>query len=173
MGSAMAERGAITDEAIAVMKELWTQEDPSFQGRYHNFSGMKFAPKPRQKPHIPFLIGGVSRAAIRRAVRLGNGWHPTALPPEELSEGIRYLGERAQAAGRAASEIPVSVSIPMGDGRTGRYTLGREPAEMLQKAHTYESLGVDRMVVSSGTSDPQEMTSAMEMLAREVLPAFQ
>jgi len=173
MGSAMAERGAITDEAIAVMKELWTQEDPSFQGRYHSFSGMKFSPKPRQQPHIPFLIGGISRAAIRRAVRLGNGWHPTALPPEELSEGIRYLGERAQAAGRAVSEIPVSVSIPMDEGRTGSYSLGREPAEMLQKAHTYESLGVDRIVISTGTGDPQEMASAMEMLAREVLPAFQ
>ena len=173
MGSPMAERGAITDEAIAVMKELWTQEDPSFQGRYHSFSGMKFSPKPLQKPHIPFLIGGVSRAAIRRAVRLGDGWHPTALPPEELSEGIRYLGERAQAAGRAASEVPVSVSIPIGDSGTGRYSLGRDPAEMLQKAHIYESLGVQRMVISPGTGDPQEMASAMEMLAKEVLPAFQ
>ena len=173
MGSSPTERGAITDEAIAVMKELWTQEDPSFQGRYHSFSGMKFSPKPLQKPHIPFLIGGVSRAAIRRAVRLGNGWHPTALPPEELSEGIRYLGERAQAAGRAASEVPISVSIPLGEGGTGRYSLGRDPAEMLQKAHTYESLGVERMVISPGTGDPQEMASAMEMLAREVLPAFQ
>ncbi|PKB81722.1 MAG: hypothetical protein BZY88_05950 [SAR202 cluster bacterium Io17-Chloro-G9] len=172
MGSAHSERGAITDEAMAVMKELWTQEDPSFQGRYTSFSGMKFSPKPLQKPHIPFLIGGVSRAAIRRAVRHGNGWHPTALPPEELSEGIRYLGERAQAAGRALSEVPVSVSIPIGEGRTGRFSLGRDPAEMLQKAHTYESLGVDRMVISPGTGDPQEMTAAMEMLAREVLPAF-
>ncbi len=63
MGSSMAERGTMTDEAIAVMKELWTEEDPSFQGRYNSFSGMKFSPKPLQKPHIPFLIGGVSRAA--------------------------------------------------------------------------------------------------------------
>ncbi len=173
MGSSPTERGAITDEAIAVMKELWTQEDPSFQGRYHSFSGMKFSPKPIQKPHIPLLIGGVSHAAIRRAVRLGNGWHPTALPPEELNEGIRYLRERAQAAGRAASEVPVSVSIPMGEGGAGRYSLGRDPAEMLQKAHTYESLGVDRMVISPGTGDPQEMASAMEMLAREIMPAFQ
>ena len=173
MGNSMAERGAITDEAIAVMKELWTKEDPSFQGRYHSFSGMKFSPKPLQKPHIPFLIGGVSRAAIRRAVRLGNGWHPTALPPEELSEGIRYLGERAQAAGRAASEVPVSISIPIGEGRTGRYSLGSDPPEMLQKAHTYESLGVEHPVISSGTGDPREMASTMEMLAREVLPDFQ
>ena len=46
MGSPFAERGAITDETIAIMKELWTKEDPSYQGKYHSFSGMKFTPKP-------------------------------------------------------------------------------------------------------------------------------
>jgi probable F420-dependent oxidoreductase len=76
MGSPDAERGAISDEAIAVMKALWTQEDPSFAGKYARFSGMPLAPKPLQQPHIPVLIGGNSRAAIRRAVRLGDGWHP-------------------------------------------------------------------------------------------------
>src|SRR5919108_751132 len=69
MGSPFAERGAITDEAIVIMKELWTQDLPSFGGKYHRFSGMKFSPKPRQQPHIPLLIGGNSRAAIRPAVR--------------------------------------------------------------------------------------------------------
>jgi alkanesulfonate monooxygenase SsuD/methylene tetrahydromethanopterin reductase-like flavin-dependent oxidoreductase (luciferase family) len=44
MGSPYAERGAITDEAIAVMKELWTKDDPSFAGKYHRFSGMPFSP---------------------------------------------------------------------------------------------------------------------------------
>src|SRR5262245_50628648 len=56
MGSPFAERGAISDEAIVIMKELWTKEDPSFAGKYHRFSGMKFSPKPRQQPHIPLLI---------------------------------------------------------------------------------------------------------------------
>src|SRR4030095_9298909 len=82
MGSPYVERGAITDEAIAILKELWTQEDPSFAGQYHRFSDMPFSPKPLQKPHIPILIGGNSRAAIRRAVRLGHGWDPFAISVE-------------------------------------------------------------------------------------------
>src|SRR5262245_29270325 len=49
MGSPYAERGAITDEAIAIMKELWTQDDPCFAGKYYRFSGMPFSPKPLQK----------------------------------------------------------------------------------------------------------------------------
>jgi len=171
MGSPFAERGAITDESIAIMKELWTQQDPSFQGRFHSFSGMKFSPKPTQKPHIPLVIGGSSRVAIRRAARAGNGWHPTALPPEELSEGIRYLARQAEAAGRDPSEIPVSVSAPLGAGRAGRYSLGTEPGEILEKARTYQELGVARLVVSTpNTRSVEETAHAMEMLAREVLP---
>ena len=172
MGSPFAERGAVTDEAIAIMKELWTQEDPEFQGRFHSFSGMKFSPKPLQKPHIPFLIGGASRAAIRRAARVGNGWHPTALPTEELSQGMRYLKEQAEAAGRDPSEIRVSVSAPMGNAREGRFSLGTEPGEILQKIRAYQGLGVDRMVISSNTRDARDLVPTMEMLAREVLPAF-
>ena len=100
MGSPYAERGAITDETIAIMIELWTKEDPSFQGKYHSFSNMKFTPKPMQKPYIPIIIGGTSRAAIRRAARSGTVWHPTALSPE--GTGPRHgLPQRTGAGGRA------------------------------------------------------------------------
>lgn len=173
MGSPFGERGAITDESIAIMKELWTQEDPSYQGRFHSFSDMKFSPKPAQKPHIPLLIGGTSRAAVRRAARVGNGWHPTALDPEALSQGIRYLRERAQSEGRDPADIPVSVSAPIGEvAQEGRYSLGADPAEILHKAQVYESLGVGRIVISSNTRDGTKLLPTLEMLAEKVLPAL-
>ena len=173
MGSPFSERGAITDETIAIMKELWTQENPTYQGRFHSFSGMKFTPKPVQKPHIPIIIGGTSRAAVRRAAKMGDGWHPTALDPENLRQRIHYLGDRAQAEGRDPSEIAVSVSAPMGEaGREGRYSLGADPAEILQKAQTYEGLGVDRLVISSNTRDSSKLIPALEMLAERILPSF-
>ena len=171
MGVPFAERGAYTDEAMAVMRELWTQEDPSFDGRFNTFSGMKFSPKPAQ-PSVPLIIGGTSRAAIRRAARAGDGWHPTAMPPEELSQAIRYLRERTEAAGREPSDVPVSVSIPMGEGREGRFSLGNDPAEILQRARALQDLGVRRIVVSPNTRDAAEMQPALETLASEVLPAF-
>ncbi len=173
MGSPFSERGAITDETIAIMKALWTQETPSYEGRFYTFSGMAFSPKPLQKPHIPLLIGGVTRAAMRRAARVGNGWHPTAMPPEDLRLAMGYLAEQAQAAGRAVSDIPVSISMPMQGGRAGRYALGTEPSEMVQKLRAFAHLGVERIVISPYSGDPQEMTQALEMVAREVLPALQ
>ena len=178
MNSPFAERGAISDETIAIMKELWTKDDPIYEGRYHSFSGMKFTPKPRQKPHIPLLIGGVSDAAIRRAVRVGNGWHSTTIPPEELSRRLRYLNERAEAAGRDMSEIPVSVRLDIGTPRSAgsatanSYSLGTDPGEILQNARAFEGLGVDEIVISPTTGDAEELLAALEMLAKDIAPAF-
>jgi probable F420-dependent oxidoreductase len=172
MGSPFAERGAFTDEAIAVMRALWTEEEPSFDGTYSRFAGMKFSPKPRQKPSIPVVIGGVSRAAIRRAARLGDGWQPLGLSPEALRQGITLLREEARAQGRDISKIPVSIAMSLGVSTARRHALGKDAVEIIQTAKAYAGLGVETLVISANTSDPGEARSAMEMLAREVLTAL-
>ena len=174
MGSPYAERGAISDEMLAVMIELWTKEDPVFDGKYTQFSGMKFTPKPVQKPHIPIIIGGTSRAAIRRAARVGTVWHPTALAPDTLAEGMEYLKEQAIKAGRDPSEIGVSVSAAMGDTHNhNRYSLGEEPEEIIERSLKYAEMGLERLVVSPNTRDQDQLRPIMEMLAEVVLPAVQ
>ena len=171
MGAPFAERGAFTDESIAVMRTLWGEEDPKFEGKFWRFSGMKFSPKPLQKP-IPVIIGGISRAAIRRAARLGDGWHPLGLSPEALGQAMATLRDEARACGRDAAKIPVSIAMTLGASSRGRATLGREPAEIVKNARAYAELGVETLAISASTSDPKEARSALEMLAREVLPAI-
>ena len=170
MGSPYAERGAFTDEAIAVMRTLWAQDDPKFDGKYSKFDGMKFSPKPRQKP-IPIVIGGVSRPAIRRAARLGDGWQPLGLSPEALAPGIATLREEARAAGRGPAQIPVSIAMSLAAARAGRHALGTKPAEIIQNAKAYAKLGVETLIISATTSEPREARSALEMITREVVPA--
>ena len=173
MGSPFAERGAVTDEAIAVMRALWTQEDPRFEGKYSHFAGMKFSPKPIQKPSIPLVIGGVSRAAVRRAARLGDGWQPLGLSPEALGQEIAWLHEEALGYGRKLSQIPVSIAMGLeAPASRRRHALGKDPAEILRNAEAYARLGVETLVISANTSDPREAQSALEMVAREVLAAF-
>ena len=173
LGSPYGERGAITDEAIAIMKELWTKDDPSFAGKNYRFSGMPFSPKPLQQPHIPILIGGNSRAAIRRAVRLGNGWHPFAISLETLREGIHYLWEHAQQSGRDMTEIPVSFSIPLGNPTPRGDALGTEPRAIVEKVQAFVDLGIQTLVITGNTGNIAETLLALDMLAQEVLPAFQ
>jgi alkanesulfonate monooxygenase SsuD/methylene tetrahydromethanopterin reductase-like flavin-dependent oxidoreductase (luciferase family) len=119
------------------------------------------------------LIGGNSRAAIRRAVRLGNGWHPLAVSPEVWRQGIHDLRAQAQVAGREISEIPVLLSIPLGPSSAQRAALGTEPGEIIRTIQAYADVGVQPLAISGQTDQLAEMRSAMERLAQEVLPVFQ
>ena len=172
LGSPYAERGAFTDEAIAVMRALWTQDEPRFDGKYSRFDGMKFSPKPLQKPGIPIVIGGISRPAIRRAARLGDGWQPLGMAPEALGQGLAALRDEARAAGRDAAKIPVSIAMSLAAARAVRHALGTKPDEIIRNARAYAGLGVATLIISANTSEPREARSALEMIAREVAPAL-
>src|SRR5262245_41357724 len=69
-------RGAATDDYIAIYKALWTRSPVSFSGQFYRVAERRCEPLPLQKPHPPIWVGGHSPAAIRRAARLGDGWHP-------------------------------------------------------------------------------------------------
>jgi probable F420-dependent oxidoreductase len=170
MGTPFKERGAVTDEAIAVMRVLWSEEDPRFDGRFSRFAGMKFSPKPLQNP-IPLVIGGVSQAAIRRAARLGDGWQPLGLSPEALGQGMTTLQKELRACGRDPAAVPVSIAMSLVASTPRRAALGTTPAEVVANAKAFARLGVDTLIVSANTSDPREARASLEMLAREVLPA--
>jgi probable F420-dependent oxidoreductase len=170
MGTPFKERGAVTDEAIAVMRVLWSEEDPRFDGRFSRFAGMKFSPKPLQNP-IPLVIGGVSQAAIRRAARLGDGWQPLGLSPEALGQGMTTLQKELRACGRDPAAVPFSIAMSLVASTPRRAALGTTPAEVVANAKAFARLGVDTLIVSANTSDPREARASLEMLAREVLPA--
>jgi len=85
------ERGAIANEYLEAIIALWTQERPSYEGRYVRFQDIGFRPKPLQQPHLPIWIGGDSPAALRRVARFATGWianfrTPLAQMPEKLDE---------------------------------------------------------------------------------------
>ena len=120
------ERGAVTDEYIRAFKELWTSDDPTFEGQYVSFSDIWFLPKPVQKPHPPFWVGGESRPAIRRAATLCDGWYPIgnnpAFPvgtPEALENSIGRLHRTAERAGRNPDEIQRRNQAPPGNWAEG------------------------------------------------------
>src|SRR6266852_6271788 len=108
LGVPFAERGAMTDEYLEAMQELWTNQAPSFSGKYTQFSGLKFEPKPVQKPHPPIWVGGHSRAALRRTAQFGAAWHPINRSPEELRAGRAELARLCQARGRA---VPPAITL--------------------------------------------------------------
>ena len=76
LGVPFERRGAITNDYLAAIKTAWTSDPASYSGPFVSFRDVHTGPRPLQSPHPPIWVGGASDAALRRAVRLGDAWHP-------------------------------------------------------------------------------------------------
>ena len=174
-----AQRGTVTDEYIRAFKELWTSEDPVFEGQYCRFSNLIFLPKPAQKPHPPIWVGGHSRPALRRTAELGDAWHPVgvipAVPmePEELSGYLAALRRYAEEAGRDPGSIEVALKAPLYDtaltpaGHRRRFS--GTPEEVLQDVRTYSDLGVGYIIFDFRKPDLKQTLERMDWFAESVM----
>jgi len=176
-----SERGKVTDEYIAAFRELWTSENPSFDGKYCRFSDIVFLPKPVQKPTIPIWIGGHSKQAIRRAARLGDGWHPIGgvptipLEPQDVAADMSMLREYAEKAGRDAKKIRVALKGSLFD-REKQITPGKRrrfigcAEEVASDIRDYRAVGVDTMIFDVRRPTIAETLERMEWMAKDVFP---
>jgi probable F420-dependent oxidoreductase len=84
-------RGAMSEEYIRAIIELWTRDNPSFDGEFVSFSDLAFEPKCVQKPHIPVWFGGDADAVLRRTARYATGWWPFLTRPEDIADRIDFI----------------------------------------------------------------------------------
>ena len=166
-----AERGKVADEYIRIFKELWTSDDPEFHGDYADFSDITFEPKPVQKPHPPILIGGESPPAMRRTVRLGDGWlpmaHNTKVPLdtlERLQAYIRILHDLAEAEDRDPATLPVTWFVLFWGTKPGD---PQSPMEMAPMEMDGPDPGGDRRLLTGSAQQMKDDMAAMEDLGVE------
>jgi probable F420-dependent oxidoreductase len=108
LGVPFEDRGPRTDEYVAAMRALWSQERASFKGRFVAFEQVFCRPRPRNG-RIPVIVGGDTAAAARRAGRIGDGYFPARTPSPELLGEMRRAAERA---GRDPAAIELTVAAP-------------------------------------------------------------
>ena len=185
------ERGAVTDEYIRAYKELWTSDDPHFEGKYVSIDNIHFLPKPVQKPHPPIWVGGESRPALRRTAELADGWYPLGSnptfpmgTPQQLAAGLERLATYARRFGRDPSEIETiyrthqfeltdSAAPSTGTGQAGeRLSFVGSAEQIADDIRQYEQMGVSSLVLDfqRQTEDLDEMLERMERFASEVWP---
>jgi len=178
LGADFKERGPVTDEYLAAMKELWTAGEPTFHGKYVQFENVAFEPRPVQKPHPPIWVGGNSRPAMRRVARHGDGWIPYLVRKKQLPECLDYIRQQPEFQ---ANPRDLDVVVPLATFNIEDYShreLGKTEVPR-GREQTIEEIGRWRDAGGTGvlanmrrTPNVEALIEQMEWFASEVMPAF-
>lgn len=184
------ERGRRTDEALEVLRLLFTGEKVDFAGRHYTLRGASIAPKPVQA-ELPMWIGGGSEAAVKRTARLGTGWQGGPETPAEAGAVIAGIKAALAETGRAIEEDHYGAAFAYRFGsaeepgvaramESYRRRTGRDPAErfvvggaeqVLARLGEYVEAGVSKFILRPAASGDEEMLAQTRMLIEQVLPA--
>ncbi|KUI39912.1 LLM class F420-dependent oxidoreductase [Mycobacterium sp. GA-1199] len=132
LGVDFEERAALFEEALEVIRGIWTTDDYSYEGRHFTASGITAHPRPVSDPHPPIWIGGNTAAARKRVVTHGDGWCPFPAPAvlaqtartapmdvDALQSGVEDLRRRFDEVGRDWSRIDITFTNPDGGSPGG------------------------------------------------------
>jgi probable F420-dependent oxidoreductase len=154
-------RGARSEEQIALLRELWTKPVVTFSGRYHSIDNAGIKPLPAQRP-IPVWIGGYAEATLQRVAALGDGWFPWIPPDDRARAMLERLRELTRAAGRQPESIGIEPQL----------SVGRVPeAERARYVQSWRDLGATHLCVNTmgaGFTSPAQHLAALERVARDL-----
>jgi probable F420-dependent oxidoreductase len=192
VGVRREERGKRADEAIVLMKKLWSEEKTTFAGHFYATENLALSPRPAQQGGPPVWIGGRSKAALRRAARLGDGWLASAVSPDEVGAGIETIRAVARETGRRIPEDHYGVLVPYcfasdahialdlagsairrrDDIPPEQYSALGTPAQVVDRLRNYIEAGATKFVMRP-FAPRENLREQVKMLAEEVIPPLQ
>lgn len=162
-GDTFEHRFAYMKDAVAAMRQLWTGEPASYDGKFVSFADVLCRPAPVQKPHPPVIVGGMGPGVRKRVAAWGDGWMPIATSPADLAVARREIADRARTAGRDPEKITYSVMTGAPPGLEAG-ALDMMPAADLYAA--YGEAGADRVVISVPTVGRDEALRHLDAVAK-------
>ena len=153
LGVDYAHRWTQGKEAVEAMKELWTEDESEYHGKYYDFPRVYCFPKPGRRPHPPIILGSRAPNAFKRIAAWGDGWLPLDISAKEVADGRAALDRLARLNGRD----PVSIEISV---------MGVPPdRETIEK---YVDAGADRIVLglekTTGDQDLIELERVADLV---------
>jgi probable F420-dependent oxidoreductase len=171
-----AARGRVTDEAIEIVKRICQGGEVTFHGEHYRLDPVVSNPGSVQRPHPPILIGGTSKAALRRVARLGDGWLSTGLRPERLGERLGVLQALCVEQGRRFADLRLchKLFITIGEARQGadgsRDAGTGAAAEIVDDLRRLGDLGYDSCIVRYRGSDAAEQRQQLHRFIADIMP---
>lgn len=147
------------DEALDLIKLLWTQERASFKGRYYSLQDASFSPKPLQKPHPPILVGATGEnIALGIVARHAQMWNSFGTP-DVFRHKIARLEDHCERIGRDPATIEKSVLL------TGLFALN----EARRQVDAYAAAGVTHLIFSVSAATDRDF---IRRFASEIIPVY-
>ena len=186
-----ARRGSRANEALEVIRRLWSEERVTFEGEFYRYRDASIAPRPVQQP-LPLWIGGASRAAIRRTARLGTGWLSGVQSPErvatviaaikrELAQTDRQIDEDHYGAGfvfrfgswddAPVQRLAAARSRLAPELDPARYFAVGDARSVVDRCEEYIRAGVSKFVLIPLASDEGDLFEQTKRVTAEVIPA--
>lgn len=190
--SSYFDRAGRMDEAIQIIRLLWSQDNLTYRGRYVTLNNVTIEPKPVQESLPPIWIGGRSQPALRRVARIGDGWLVSQALPDEISCGISYINEQAAIYGRAidSDHFGSLFSFCIADTRkeaekiASPFLIQRRadiaitdwaacgtPDRVCDLIDKLKEAGITKFVARPACP-PELMTQQLELFGRHVLPRY-
>jgi probable F420-dependent oxidoreductase len=178
MNAPFKERGKVSDEQLALVKQLWTDEHISFHGQYYNVDDIAFLPKGYRRPSLPIWVGGEGKHAQRRAGRHGDAWFPyfVRVTPQELAAGFASVRSEAKKAGRDPDEVELACCLPLeltpaAGAKITDYLRG-SIEQVVDRLKEFIDIGVVHIGLQFMIPHYPERKEQIERFAREALPAL-
>ena len=164
------ERGAYTEETVALCRHLWSGSSEPFEGRFHRFADFVFGPLPDQGANLPIWIGGRDERALRRVGRVADAYHSSATSPASYAPRIPIIRAAAEAAGRPMPRLSARTRVELGSGPDSFYTIHGTPEAAAAEIRAYAALGVDHLALMFPPRDADGLRTAVGRFMDEVVP---
>ena len=158
LGKEFGDRGARSEEQIALLRALWSAPSITFEGAWERIPEAGLVPQP-PRPDIPIWIGGYAEATLRRIGRMGDGWFPWRDPNDEMRAAVQRLRGYATEAGRNPDAIGLEPQLNVGRG---------DPDGWRAFVEGWRGLGATHLCLSTmgnGFATPGEHLAALERAA--------
>jgi len=180
LGVPFKERASRSDEALELLRALWTQEHPKIQTKRHRVQDVVFSPMPLQKPRPPLYVGGSSEGAYRRVARLGDGWHASATNHDAFRQGADTVRRFWKEAGRESApflslRIPILIdgvhrpAVDMGLIR-GRHTLNGSVTQIADELRGFRDLDCGHVALEVSYSTFPAILETIDLIANRIRP---
>ena len=176
LGVPFHERGAISEEYIQAIIELWTQAKPQFEGKYVSFRDVVFEPKPVQKPHLPVWFGGDADPVLKRTARYASGWWPFLTRPEDIPARLDFIRSQPDYNGKLDEVFYGFATTRVGEGHTvledPKARPGMTKQEIIDRLGWFKELGVTiSSVPIPRLAHIDDYFDYSQWVAEEIMPA--